>query len=59
MLFPLDGRRVEVRERRTKVFSHVIKKLVDEDYPVRDRIVLVMAISALTSCAAIRGIRAC
>ena len=33
MLFaPLDGwRRVEVRERRTKVDSHVIKKLVDED----------------------------
>ena len=34
---PLDGwRRVEVRERRTKVdWAHVIKKLVDEDYPVR------------------------
>ena len=46
MLFaPLDGwRRVEVRERRTKVdWAHVIKKLVDEDYPDRDRIVLVMA----------------
>ena len=45
MLFaPLDGwRRVEVRERRTKVdWAHVIKKLVDEDYPDRDRIVLVM-----------------
>ena len=44
MLFaPLDGwRRVEVRERRTKVdWAHVIKKLVDEDYD-RDRIVLVM-----------------
>ena len=43
MLFaPLDGwRRVEVRERRTKVdWAHVIKKLVDEDYPDRDRIVL-------------------
>ena len=41
---PLDGwRRVEVRERRTKVdWAHVIKKLVDEDYPDRDRIVLVM-----------------
>ena len=41
MLFaPLDGwRRVEVRERRTKVdWAHVIKKLVDEDYPDRDRI---------------------
>ena len=35
MLFaPLDGwRRVEVRERRTKVdWAHVIKRLVDEDY---------------------------
>ena len=45
MLFaPLDGwRRLEVRERRTKVdWAHVIKKLVDEDYPDRDRIVLVM-----------------
>ena len=54
MLFaPLDGwRRVEVRERRTKVdWAHVIKKLVDEDYPDRDRIVLVMdSISTLTSC---------
>ncbi len=38
-----DGARVEVRERRTKVdWAHVIKKLVDEDYPDRDRIVLVM-----------------
>lgn len=45
MLFaPLDGwRRVEVRERRTKVdWAHVVKTLVDEDYPDRDRIVLVM-----------------
>ena len=45
MLFaPLDGwRRVEVRERRTKVdWAHVIKRLVDEDYADRDRIVLVM-----------------
>ena len=45
MLFaPLDGwRRIEVRERRTKVdWAHVIQKLVDEDYPDRDRIVLVM-----------------
>ena len=45
MLFaPLEGkRRVEVRERRTKVdWAHVIKKLVDEDYPDRERIVLVM-----------------
>ena len=45
MLFaPLDGwRRVEVRERRTKVdWAHVIKGLVHEDYADRDRIVLVM-----------------
>ena len=45
MLFaPLDGwRRVEVRECRTKVdWAHVIKKLVDEDYEDRERIVLVM-----------------
>ena len=45
MLFaPLAGwRRVEVRERRTKVdWAHVIQRLVDEDYPDRDRIVLVM-----------------
>ena len=45
MLFaPLDGwRRVEVRERRTKVdWAHVIKRLVDEDYVDRERVVLVM-----------------
>ena len=45
MLFaPLDGwRRVEVKERRTKVdWAHVIQRLVDEDYPDRERIVLVM-----------------
>ena len=45
MLFaPLDGwRRVEVRERRTKVdWAHVIKRLVNEDYADRERIVLVM-----------------
>ena len=45
MLFaPLEGmRRVEVRERRTKVdWAHVMQRLVDEDYPDRDRIVLVM-----------------
>ena len=45
MLFaPLEGRRrVEVKERRTKVdWAHVIQSLVDEDYPDRDRIVLVM-----------------
>ena len=45
MLFaPLEGwRRIEVRERRTKVdWAQVMKRLVDEDYPDRDRIVLVM-----------------
>ena len=45
MLFaPLEGRRrVEVTERRTKVDrAEVVRKLVDEDYPGRDRIVLVM-----------------
>ena len=45
MLFaPLEGwRRVEVKERRTKVdWAHVMQRLVDEDYPDRDRIVLVM-----------------
>ncbi len=45
MLFaPLDGwRRVEVRERRTMVdWAHVVKRLVDEDYADRERIVLVM-----------------
>ena len=41
---PLEGwRRVEVRDRRTKTgWAEVIKKLVDEDYPGRERIVLVM-----------------
>lgn len=40
----LDGwRRVEVRERRTKVdWAHVVKRLVDEDNADRERIVLVM-----------------
>lgn len=45
MLFaPLDGwRRVEVRERRTKVdWAQVVMRLVDEDYADRERIVLVM-----------------
>ena len=45
MLFaPLEGwRRVEVTDRRTKVdWAHQVKKLVDEDYPDKDRIVLVM-----------------
>ena len=45
MLFaPLEGwRRVEVTERRTKVdWAEVVRKLVDEDYPDRERIVLVL-----------------
>ena len=46
MLFAPVGREVSrsrSRERRTKVdWAHVIQKLVDEDYPDRDRIVLVM-----------------
>ena len=45
MLFaPLEGwRRVEVTERRTKVdWAQVVRKLVDEDYPDQERIVLVM-----------------
>ena len=43
MLFaPLEGwRRVGVTDRRTKVdWAHQVKKLVDEDYPDKDRIVL-------------------
>ena len=45
MLFaPLEGwRRAGVTDRRTKVdWAHQVKKLVDEDYPDKDRIVLVM-----------------
>ena len=45
MLFaPLEGwRRVEVTERHTrKDWAKVVRKLVDEDYPDRERIVLVM-----------------
>ena len=45
MLFaPLEGwRRVEVTERCTKVdWAWVVRKLVDEDYADRERIVLVM-----------------
>ena len=62
MLFaPLDGwRRVEVRERRTKVdWAHVIKRLVDEDYADRDRIVLVMDNPKHPQAVlAVRGVRA-
>ena len=41
---PLKGwRRVEVTERRTQVdWAHQIKKLVDEDFPDAEKIVLVM-----------------
>ena len=45
MLFaPLEGsHRVEVTDRRTKAdWARVVKQLVDEDYPHKDRIVLVM-----------------
>ena len=45
MLFaPLEGwRRVEVRERRTRTdWAEVVRKLVDEDYPDREQVVLVM-----------------
>ena len=45
MLFaPLDGwRRVEVTDRRTRRdWARLIRKLVDEDYPEKERIVLVM-----------------
>ena len=45
MLFaPLEGwRRVEVTDRRTKVdWAHQVQQLVDEDYPDKDRIALVM-----------------
>ncbi len=40
---PLEGwRRVAVTERRTKAdWARVVRKLVDEDYPDKDRIVLV------------------
>ena len=41
---PLEGwRRVEVTQRRTRVdWARVVRKLVDEEYPDRERIVLVM-----------------
>ena len=39
----MTGGGIEVRERRTKVdWAHVVKRLVDEDYADRERIVLVM-----------------
>jgi hypothetical protein len=41
---PLTGKRVvEITKRRTKVeFSHFIKRLVDDEYPKAEKIVLVM-----------------
>ena len=45
MLFaPLEGwRRVAVTDRRTRAdWARVVKQLVDEDYPDKDRIVLVL-----------------
>ena len=44
MYAPLEGwRRVEVTNRRTKVdWARVVRKLVDEDFPHKERIVLVM-----------------
>ena len=41
---PLEGwRRVEVTDRHTRTdWAQVVRKLVDEDYPDKDRIVLVM-----------------
>ena len=44
MYAPLEGwRRVEATERRTKVdWARVVRKLVDEDFPHKERIVLVM-----------------
>ena len=44
MYAPLEGwRRVEVTERRTKVdWARVVRKLVDEDFPHKERLVLVM-----------------
>ena len=45
MLFaPLEGwRRVEVTDRRTRTdWAEVVRRLVDEDYPDKERIVLVM-----------------
>ena len=41
---PLEGwRRVEVTDRRTRAdWARVVKQLVDEDYPHKDRIVLVL-----------------
>ena len=44
LLAPLEGwRRVEVTDQRTKAdWARVVRKLMDEDYPDKDRIALVM-----------------
>ena len=60
MLFaPLEGwRRVEVTDRRTRTdWAEVVRRLVDEDYPDKERIVLVMDRHPPSS-VAVRGLRA-
>ena len=49
---PAEGwRRVEVTDRRTRSdWARVVRKLVDEDYPDKDRIVLVMTNASLIDC---------
>ena len=59
MLFaPLEGwRRVEVTERRTRTdWAEVVRKLVDEDYADKERIVLVMDPEHASSVIAVRGL---
>ena len=62
MLFaPLEGwRRVEVTDRRTRTdWAEVVRRLVDEDYPDKERIVLVMDnLNTPPSSVAVRGLRA-
>ena len=61
MLFaPLEGwRRVEVTDRRTRTdWAEVVRKLVDEDYPDKERIVLVMDNEHPSPGVPVRGLRA-
>ena len=62
MLFaPLQGwRRVAVTDRRTRAdWARVVKELVDQDYPDKERIVLVMDnLKHPSSSLAVRGVRA-
>ena len=62
MLFaPLEGwRRVEVTDRRTRTdWAEVVRKLVDEDYPNKERIVLVMDnLNTHRLSSLVRGLRA-